>query len=250
MNEGWVSNRLGIRGIPAAAEENMVARDIALAELTSGRLHIAHASTAGTVGLIRRARERGQNVTCEATPHHLTLSDEAVLGQMGKGSPFTPLTSNAYDCNAKVYPPLRSRADVEAVVQGLKDGTIDVIATDHAPHSQVEKECTFEDASNGISVLETALGSLMSMVHAGDISLPLLVEKLTWAPARLLGMELGSLAKGAPADVTIFDPDAGWVVDTSSFASKGRNTPLGGATLRGRVVSTVVGGEVVYGDSE
>ena len=172
MNEGWVSNRLGVKGIPNSAEEIMVARDIALAETTGGRLHIAHASTAGTVELVRQAKERGlTNVTCEVTPHHLTLSDETVLGDRHNGSPFEPLTSSAFDSNAKVAPPLRARKDVEAMVQALKDGVIDFIATDHAPHGQVEKLCTLEEAANGISVLETALGSLLSLVHAGDIAL-------------------------------------------------------------------------------
>ena len=245
INEGWVATRLGIKGIPNAAEEIMVARDIALNETAGGRLHIAHVSTAGTVELVRQAKSRGQeNITCEVTPHHLTLSDEAVLGD--GDSPFGPLSSGAYDPNAKVYPPLRARRDVEAVVQALKEGGIDLVATDHAPHSQVEKFCTFEEASNGISVLETALGSMMSLVHAGHIPLPLMIEKLTWAPARLLGTDTGTLKAGAPADVTIFDPDAEWTVDSSSFASKGKNTPLDGATLKGKVVATIVGGEVVY----
>ena len=254
MNEGWISNRLGIRGIPGSAEEIMVARDIALAELTGGRLHLAHVSTAGTLDMVRAAREKGLNVTCEVTPHHLTLSEEAVLGDRDltvnpsnpDGSPFAPLTPIAYDTHAKVNPPLRSRSDVEAMVRGLSEGLIDFVATDHAPHSQVEKLCTFDDAAFGISVLETALGSLMSLAHAGQIPLPLLIEKLTAAPARFLGGELGTLKKGAPADVAIFDPDAEWVVDASRFASKGKNTPLDGATLKGRVVATIVGGEVVY----
>ena len=246
MNEGWVSNRLGIKGIPQTAEEIMVARDIALARLTGGRLHIAHASTAGTVDLVRQAKDGGLNVTCEVTPHHLTLSDETVLGYRNNGSPFQPLTKDAFDSNAKVYPPLRTTDDMEAVIEGLNDGIIDFIATDHAPHNQVEKLCTFEEAANGISVLETALGSLMSLVHADDVRLPLLVEKLTAAPAKFLGRELGTLKAGAPADVTIFDPDAEWVVDASSFASKGKNTPLDGATLKGRVVATIVAGEAVY----
>ena len=248
MNEGWVSNRLGLRGIPNAAEENMVARDIALAELTGGRLRIAHASTAGTVELVRRAKEKGINVTCEVTPHHLTLSDETVLGYRDPDTsgPFAPLTDAAYDCTAKVAPPLRARRDVEAIVRGLREGVIDVIATDHAPHGSVEKLCTFQEAASGISGLETALGSLMSLVHASDIPLRLLIEKLTLAPARLLGRDLGTLKSGAPAEVTIFDPDAEWVVDASSFESKGKNTPLDGATLKGRVVATIVGGEVEY----
>ena len=246
MNEGWVSNRLGLRGIPNSAEEVMVARDVKLAELTRGRLHIAHASTAGTVELVRQGKEKGLDVTCEVTPHHLTLSDEAVLGYRRDGQPFEPLDDGAYDTNAKVAPPLRSHADVNAMVQGLKDGVVDFIATDHAPHATVDKLTTFDEAANGISVLETALGSLMALVHSGDVSLPLLIEKLTAAPARFLGRELGALKPGAPADITMFDPDKEWVVDPATFASKGRNTPLAGATLKGRVVATIVAGDVVY----
>ena len=248
MNEGWTSSRLGLKGIPSSAEDVMVARDIDLAELTGGRYHVAHASSAGTVELVKRAKEKGTQVTCEVTPHHLTLSDETVMGHRGldEESPFKPLNARAYDTNAKVSPPLRSRADVEAMMKGLRDGVVDFIATDHAPHGIVDKQCTFEEASNGISVLETALGSLMSLVHSGDISLALLVEKLTLAPARFLGMDLGTLKVGAPADVTIVDPDEEWIVDVDEFASKGRNTPLSGATLKGKVVATIVGGEVVY----
>ena len=245
MNEGWVSNRLGIKGIPSSAEEVMAARDISLAELTGGRLHLAHVSVAGTVALVQRAKERGVNVTCEVTPHHLTLTEEAVLGNRNGESPFSPLAAGAYDTHAKVNPPLRSRRDVKAVVAGLRDGVIDFIATDHAPHNRVSKLCTLDEASFGISGLETALGALMSLVHAGDISLGLLVEKLTAAPARFLGMELGTLRQGAPADVTVFDPDAEWVVDAAGFASKGKNTPLAGVTLKGKVVATIVGGSVV-----
>ncbi len=245
MNEGWVSNRLGLRGIPAAAEEIMVARDIALAETTGGRLHIAHASAAATVELARRAKDRGLDVTCEATPHHLTLTDEAVMGGPGAG-PFGPLPEAAYDTNAKVAPPLRAREDVAAMAAGLRDGAVDFVATDHAPHGRTEKLCTFDEAANGISVLETALGSLMSLVHAGGLPLPTLVERLTTAPARFLGMELGALRPGSPADVTIFDPEAEWVVDPAAFASKGKNTPLAGTTLKGRVTATLFGGEIVY----
>ena len=250
MNEGWVSNRMGIGGIPNSAEEIMVARDIALAQLTGGRLHLAHVSTAGTLELVRQAKEKGLLVTCEVTPHHLTLSDEAVMGNRNGGAPFDPLTSEAYNTWAKVNPPLRSRADVEAMVQGLQDGTIDFIATDHAPHNQVEKLCTFEEAAFGISVLETALGSLMSRVHGGEINLPLLIEKLTVGPARFLDRsDLGTLKEGAAADITIFNPESEWVVDASRFASKGKNTPLDGATLKGQITLTVVAGEVVYESS-
>ena len=247
MNEGWVANRLGLKGVPNAAEDVMVARDISLAQTTGGRLHIAHASTAATVNLVRDAKERGVNVTCEVTPHHLTLTDEAVLGYGHEGSAFDPLTPDAYDTNARVAPPLRGHGDVDAMVDGLRDGAIDFIATDHAPHAIVDKHCAFEEAANGISVLETALGSLVTLVHSSRLTLPLLVEKLTASPARFLGKrDLGTLRPGAPGDVTIFDPEAEWVVDASEFASKGKNTPLDGATLRGRVAATVVGGEVVY----
>ena len=248
MNEGWTANRLGMRGIPNASEEAMVARDISLLETVGGRLHIAHASTAGTVELVRRAKERGIAVTCEVTPHHLTLTDETVLGLAGGTGAFEPLTAAAYDTNAKVAPPLRSRGDVAAMVEGLRDGTVDFIATDHAPHGRTDKLCTFDEAANGISVLETALGSVMSLVHDGALTLPLAVDRLTAAPARFLGMDLGTLKSGSPADVTIFDPDAEWLVDPAQFASKGKNTPLAGTTLRGRVITTIAGGEVVYHD--
>ena len=251
MNEGWVSNRLGIRGIPNSAEEIMAARDIALTELTGGRLHLAHVSSAGTLDLVRRAKEKRITVTCEVTPHHLTLGDEAILGCQNGDSPFEALTSRAYDTSAKVNPPLRSIRDVEAMVEGLRDGVIDFVATDHAPHNQTRKLCTFDDAAFGISVLETAFGSLMSLVHAGRIGLPLLIEKLTVSPARFLGRnDLGTLRKGALADVTVFDPDAEWVVDASRFASKGKNTPLDGWTLKGMVEMTIVGGVIVYASGD
>ena len=246
MNEGWVSNRLGVQGAPNSAEETMVARDIMLAELTGGHVHIAHISTLGTLDLVRSAKERGVMATCEITPHHLTLTDEAVMGDAG-GHPFDALGTAAYDTYAKVNPPLRARSDMEAMVEGLRDGTIDVIATDHAPHNAIEKLCTFDEAAMGISVLETALGSVMSLVHAGQIGLPLMVEKLTSAPAAFLGRaDIGSLRPGANADVTVFDPNTEWTVDTEQFVSKGKNSPLHGQTLKGKVVTTMVGGEVVY----
>ena len=252
MNEGWISNRLGIKGIPNSAEDIMVARDINLAELTDGRYHVAHLSTAGALELVRRAKERGmKNVTAEVTPHHLTLTDEAILGRSadgsnGSGGAYAPLTSAAYDTTAKVNPPLREQADMEAMIQGLRDGVIDLIATDHAPHNRTDKECTFHEAAFGISTLETALGQLMALVHSGAIDLPLLIEKLTLAPARFLRRtDIGTLKQGAPADITIIDPDTKWVVDTAQFASKGKNTPLQGAILKGRVQSTLVSGEVV-----
>lgn len=249
MNEGWVSNRLGIKGIPNSAEDVMVGRDIALAELTGGRYHVAHLSTTGALALVRRAKERGlDNVTCEVTPHHLTLTDEAALGAVGSDAPYAPLTPAAYDTRAKVNPPLRARADMEAMAQGLREGVIDFIATDHAPHNLTDKECTFHEAAFGISALETALGQLMALVHDGQIGMPLLVEKLTASPARFLRRhDIGALTPGAAADVVIIDPNAEWIVDTAQFASKGKNTPLEGARLRGRVHATIVAGEVVYG---
>jgi dihydroorotase len=247
MNEGVVSIRLGLRGMPAAAEETMVARDLALAELTGGRLHIAHVSTVRSVELIRRAKAQGIPVTAEATPHHLTLTEDWVMGheRWGQG-----LTLDAYDTNAKVNPPLRTEADRRAVVEGLRDGTIDIIATDHAPHDSVSKLCEFDDAAFGISVLETAVGSLMELVHRGELDFPLIIEKLTAAPARILSDcvpdGLGSLQMGAPADIVLIDPEAEWEVEPDDFASKGKNTPLAGTMLRGRVVATLAGGQMAY----
>ncbi len=246
MNEGWVSNRLGIQGAPNSAEETMAARDIMLSELTGGHIHLAHISTPGTLELVRSAKARGVRATCEVTPHHLTLTDEAVMGDAG-GHPFVALGTAAYDTLAKVNPPLRARSDMETMVEGLRDGTIDMIATDHAPHNAIEKLSTFDEAAMGISVLETALGSVLSLVHAGQIGLPLIVKKLTSAPAAFLGRtDIGSLRPGTSADVTIFDPDAEWTVDTEEFVSKGKNSPLHGQTLKGKVMTTIVGGEVVF----
>jgi dihydroorotase len=237
MNEGIISTKLGLRGIPNAAEEIMVARDLALAQLTGGRLHIAHVTTEGSVELIRRAKEKGIRVTAEVTPHHLTLTEERVIG---------------YDTNAKVNPPLRTKRDIKALIQGLNDNTIDIIATDHAPHTEADKLCEFDLAPFGISSFETALGSLMSLVHDGEISLvAALITKLTQEPARIIGNKyggLGTLAIGAPADVTLFDPNLEWVVDTKAFASKGRNTPLTGERLKGKVMATIYGGNLVYKD--
>lgn len=256
-HEGWVASRLGIPGMPAEAEEHMASRDIELAALTGGRIHLAHISTAGTLDLARRARARGLPVTSEVTPHHLLLTEEWLLGapEASNGhwhppSPYAPLTPRAYDTAAKVNPPLRTVADAAALVQGLRAGDIDAIATDHAPHNLVDKACTFTEAEFGISILETALGMLLALVHRGDLDMPTVVERFTAGPARVLGprfANLGNLAPGAAGDLTIFDPDAEWTVDTSRFASRGKNTPLAGMTLRGNVVATVVGGRVVHG---
>jgi len=232
MNEGITSARLGLRGIPAEAEEIMAIRDMLLARLTGGHIHLCHMSTRGSVDLIRWGKERGINVTAEVCPHHLSLTEEAVEG---------------YDTNAKMNPPLRTLADVEALQAAVKDGTIDVIATDHAPHHYDEKEREFADAPNGIIGLETALAvNLTWLVHSGIIGLPLLVERMSCAPARLFKLPGGTLRKGAIADVTVFDPDAVWTVDPTRFASKGRNTPYAGHELRGLVELTVVDGRVIH----
>jgi dihydroorotase len=237
LNEGRISIKLGLRGIPAAAEETMVARDLALAKETGGRLHIAHISTAGSAGLVRRAKVEGVRVTCEVTPHHLTLTEDAVV---------------RHGAQAKVNPPLRTGRDIQVLIQGLRDDVIDVIATDHAPHTVADKQLDLAEAPSGISGLETALGSLMSLVHGGEITLLKLISKLTWEPAKIIGDrygQLGTLTIGAPGDITIFDPNKEWLVDTSTFASKGRSTPLAGAVLKGRVMATVFGGKLVYKDN-
>lgn len=236
MNEGIISTSLGLKGIPNAAEEIIVARDLALAQLTGGRLHIAHTTTEGSVDLVRHAKEKGIQITAEVTPHHLTLTEERVIG---------------YDTNAKVNPPLRTKRDIQALIQGLRENVIDIIATDHAPHTEAEKRCEFALAPFGISGFETALGSLMSLVHGGQLTLATLIFKLTCEPAKIIGDKygkLGTLATGAPADVTIFDPDWEWVVDTGAFASKGKNTPLAGSTLNGKVMATISEGKLVYKD--
>jgi dihydroorotase len=247
MAEGPVATHLGLDGIPAAAEEAMIARDIALAESTGGRLHVAHLSTAGSVPLLREAKERGLSVTAEVCPHHLTITDQWALGRKGE---FTTAAGDlAYDTSTKVYPPLRSQRDVETLIAALADGVIDCVATDHAPHDLTSKQVTYQDAAFGISVLETALGSLLQLVHSNKLSLGAMVDRLTTGPAKVLGAsysDLASLQPGTPADVVLFDPDEEWTVDTSEFESKGRNTPLEGTKLKGRVVGTFASGNLVY----
>jgi len=232
MNEGIVSARLGLKGIPAEAEEIMVIRDILLARRTGGHVHLCHISTRGSVELIRWGKERGIAVTAEVCPHHISLTEDAVEG---------------YDTNAKMNPPLRMASDVEALQHAVGDGTIDVIATDHAPHHYDEKEREFADAPNGIVGLETALAvNVTWLVARGLIDLPLLVEKMSCAPARVFKLPGGTLRRGAPADVTVFDPDEEWPVDPTRFRSKGRNTPYAGKRLRGAVRLTLVGGRVIH----
>jgi len=241
INEGRVSAKLGLKGIPAAAEEVTVARDLILAKRTRARLHIAHASTKGSVELIRRAREAGISVTAEVTPHHLTLTEERIIGKA---------SNEPFDTNAKVNPPLRTEEDVEALIKGLKDGVIDAIATDHAPHTLADKTCELKLAAFGISGFETAFGCLMSLVHQGKINLNQLISKLTCEPTKVIGRngEQGTLKTGAPANITILDPAREWIVDSRNFASKGKNTPYDGYKFKGKVMATISRGQLVYTD--
>ena len=232
MHEGLVSMVLGLKGMPAAGEEVMIGRDIALAEVTGGRLHVMHVSTAGGVALIRAAKARGARVTAEACPHHFTLTDESLRG---------------FDANFKMSPPLRTAADVEAIIEGLIDGTIDCIATDHAPHALEKKMLELDRAPFGILGLETAVGlAVTRLVEPGRIGWPRLVEAMSTKPAEILGINRGSLRAGAAADVTLIDPAMEWRVDAARFASKSVNSPFHGWTLQGRAVATVVGGRIKY----
>ena len=233
MHEGIVSTRLGLKGIPAAAEEIHVARDIILAELTGGHVHLCHMSTRGSVDLIRRAKHLGLRVTAEAAPHHFTLTHERC---------------DRYDTNAKMNPPLREAEDRDAIRQALADGTLDCIATDHAPHHYDAKEREFDDAPNGIVGLETALSlALRELVLSNVMSLPTLIERMSCAPARLWHLPGGTLRRGSAADLVVFDPSATWTVDPTRFHSKSRNTPWSGEVLPGVVRSTVIGGRTVIG---
>jgi dihydroorotase len=232
MNEGLVSLVLGLGGMPAAAEEVMIGRDIALAEVTGGRLHVMHVSTAGGVALIREAKRRGARVTGEACPHHFTLTDESLRG---------------FDSNFKMSPPLRTVADVEAIIAGLVDGTIDCIATDHAPHAREKKMLELDRAPFGILGLETAVGLCATrLIHTGRLDWPRLIEALSTLPARILGVNRGTLRPGAVADVTLIDPELSWRVDAAAFRSKSVNSPFDGWTLRGRAVATIVAGRVKH----
>jgi dihydroorotase len=230
MHEGRVSLELGLKGIAAAAEEIMVFRDINLAYLTGARLHLAHLSTFGSVQIVRWAKRVGIEISAETAPHYFSLTDEAVRG---------------YDTNAKVNPPLRTADDVAAIREGLQDGTVDAIASDHAPHSSLEKDVEFEAAAFGLIGLETSLGLSLKLVQEGVLTLRQLVAKMSTNPARILGLPGGTLKVGAPADVTLIDPNRTWTVDAAAFASKGRNCPYHGWTLKGKAVATVVAGKVV-----
>ena len=234
MNEGPVSTRLGMRGIPRAAEEIMVARDILLAELTGGRLHLAHISTAGSVALIREAKKRGIPVSAETAPHYFTLNEELV-------STFDPVY--------KVNPPLRRPEDIEAIKAGLGDGTIDVIASDHAPHSAVEKDLEFEYAANGIIGLESSLPLILRLIREGVLTPLEAVAKVSRNPARILAIPFGTLGKGMAADLTLIDPEVKYSIDVNRFKSKSRNCPFAGIEVQGKAVMTLVGGRVVFSAS-
>uniref|UniRef100_A0A7C5ENT2 Dihydroorotase n=1 Tax=Desulfobacca acetoxidans TaxID=60893 RepID=A0A7C5ENT2_9BACT len=240
MHEGEVSVRLGLKGIPAAAEEVMVYRDLALAALTGARLHIAHVSTAGAVELIRRAKAAGLPVSCETAPHYFTLTDMAVCGQAEDA-----LVNPVFDANAKVNPPLRTSRDVAALKEGLRDGTIDAIASDHAPHSVLEKDVEFGAAAFGLIGLETSLGLSLKLVHERVLTLSQLVARMSTQPARILGIPGGTLAPGSPADITLIDLNREWTVDVRTFASKSKNCPFDGWRLRGKAVMTILGGKIV-----
>ena len=231
MNEGPVSTELGLKGIPWVAEDAATAREIMLAEFTGAHLHVAHVSTKGSIDLVRQAKKRGVNVTCEAAPHHFTLTDEAVRG---------------YNTNAKMNPPLRSAEDREAVRQGIADGTVDAIATDHAPHHIDEKNVEFSIAMNGIVGLETALPLSLQLVEDGLIDLPKAVALLTCGPAAALGIPAGQLEEGGVADVTVIDPELEWTVDAQQLVSKSKNTPFDGWKMKGAALFTIVGGKIAY----
>lgn len=231
MNEGFTSTELGLKGIPRVAEDIATMRDVLLAEYTGSPLHVAHVSTRGSVEIIRAARKRGVKVTCETAPHYFSLTDDAVRG---------------YETNAKMNPPLREADDVNAIKQGLADGTIDAIATDHAPHHLDEKDVEFNAALNGIVGLETSLPLSLSLVADGTLTLPQLIEKMSCNPSRILNLGRGTLQAGAPADITVIDPAAVWTVEAEKLASKSKNSPFLGWSLTGAARATIVGGKVAY----
>jgi dihydroorotase len=233
MHEGAVATRLGLRGWPRVAEDIIVARDVLLAEVTGARYHVAHVSSLGAVRILREAKSRGVAITAEVTPHHLTLTDEAVIG---------------YDTACKVNPPLREQADVDALRQALADGTIDAVATDHAPHSSLEKDCEFAEASPGMIGLELVVPALLALVRAGALPLARVVHALTAAPARIAGLEAPSLREGARAELCLIDPERRFMVDPARLRSKSRNTPLLGREVAGQVRMTMAAGRVVFDD--
>jgi len=231
MNEGFTSTELGLKGIPRVAEDIATARDIMLAEYTGAPIHIAHVSTKGSVRIIREAKARGVKVSCETAPHYFTLTDDAVRG---------------YNTNAKMNPPLRESDDVAAIKEGLKDGTIECIATDHAPHHIDEKDVEFNEALNGIIGLETSLPLSLQLVEDGVLTLNQLIEKMSFKPSEILQLNRGTLKAGAVADITVIDPSLEWTVEKDKLASKSKNSPFIGCKMKGRAAATIVSGKVVY----
>ena len=236
MNESHRSAMLGLKGRPTVAEDIAVARDVLLAEYAGARVHVAHISSARAVDIVRQAKKRGVRVTAEATPQHMTMTDECV---------------NLFDTSTKINPPLRSQADCEAILAGLKDGTIDAIVTDHSPHAQEDKDREYVYAPSGFPGLETSLGIMLTdLYHKDKLDLPLIISKMTWEPAKALGLEGGTLATGAKADVTVIDPELDWTVDAAKFYTKGSHSPFIGRTLKGKAILTVVDGEIVMKDGK
>jgi len=233
VNEGWISTQLGVSGMPAVGEDSMIARDIMLTKLADARYHVAHISTTGAVELVRQARKQGLKVTTEAAPHHFALTEEEVLG---------------YNVDAKMSPPLRTEADRLAVIEGLRDGTIEVIATDHAPHHDDDKRCGLSCAAFGIVGLETLLPVSLDLVRSGALTMSDMIAKMTCNPARLLGLASGTLSTGAEADITIFDPDVTWILDREAMVSKGKNTPWHGKQMTGQVSHTIKAGRIVFAE--
>ncbi|MFQ5582598.1 MAG: dihydroorotase, partial [Mariprofundaceae bacterium] len=233
INEGWVSTQLGVEGMPAEGEDGMVARDIMLTRLACARYHVAHISSKGSVELVRQAQKDGLKVSAEAAPHHFALTEEEVLG---------------FNADAKMNPPLRTEEDRQAVIEGLRDGTIEAIATDHAPHHEDDKRCGLSCAAFGIVGLETMLPVSLGLVRESVITMPELLAKMTSNPASLLGLDAGTLSENAPADICIFNPDEKWTLDRARLFSKSKNTPWHGREMTGRVTHTIKGGRVVYAD--
>lgn len=236
MNEGHRSAMLGLKGRPTVAEDIAVARDIMLAEYAGSRVHVAHISSARAVDIVRQAKKRGVRVTCEVTPQHMTMTDECV---------------NLFDSSTKINPPLRSQKDCEALIEGVKDGTIDAIVTDHSPHAQEDKDREYIYAPSGFPGLETSLGIMLTdLYHTEKLDLPTIVSKMTWEPAKVFGMDAGTLTVGKPADITVIDPACSWIVDEKKFYTKGSHSPFAGRELKGKAVLTVVDGEIVMQDGK
>ena len=236
MNEGHRSAMLGMKGRPTVSEDIAVARDILLAEYADARVHVAHISSGRAVDLVRQAKKRGVKVTAEVTPQHVTMTEDCV---------------SISDSSTKINPPLRSQADTEAMLAGLKDGTIDMVVTDHSPHAQEEQDQEYCYAPSGFPGLETALGVMLTdLYHTGRLSLPEIIEKMAWAPARVFGLEAGSLSKGMPADITVIDPELSWIVDDKNFYTKGSHSPFIGRELKGKAVMTLVDGKIVMQDGK